>query len=58
LNACSYSPIDAGARPSFLKKEAKNFWTLARALRLARTAGCKSFLVLFFKKELLFALQH
>jgi hypothetical protein len=36
-----------------LKKEPKNFCTLARALRLARTAMIKSFLFLFFKKEVL-----
>jgi hypothetical protein len=35
----------------FEKKEAKKLYTLARALRLARAQTCKSFLVLFFKKE-------
>jgi hypothetical protein len=35
----------------FEKKEAKNFWTLSRALRLARTAGVKVFCFFFFKKE-------
>jgi hypothetical protein len=35
----------------FEKKEPENFWTLARALRLAVVPTCKSFLLLFFKKE-------
>jgi hypothetical protein len=38
---------------SFLKKEPKNFYMLARALRLARASMIKSFLLLFFKKKAL-----
>jgi hypothetical protein len=36
-----------------LKKRTKKLLDLARALRLARIAGNKSFLLLFFKKEVL-----
>jgi hypothetical protein len=32
-------------------KEAKNFCVFARVFHLARAQTCKSFLVLFFKKE-------
>jgi hypothetical protein len=38
-------------RPSFLKKEAKNFYKLARAGGETTAWIQKSFLVLFFKKE-------
>jgi hypothetical protein len=36
-----------------LKKRTKKLYTLARALRLARAQTTKSFLLLFFKKEVL-----
>jgi len=40
-----------------LKKEAKTFWSLSRDVSAARAKILKSFLVLFFKKELLPALS-
>jgi hypothetical protein len=41
------------ATTSFLKKEAKNLWTLASAPVAPRAPIRKSFLLLFFKKEVL-----
>jgi hypothetical protein len=46
-------PVSKG-RMFFFEKKPKNFCILARALRLARTTGDKSFLLLFSKKKSFF----
>jgi hypothetical protein len=52
--ACEKGSIGKEASTSFLKKRSKKLFCPGIRAATRRTAGSKSFLVLFFKKELLF----